>query len=88
MKVLIVGLALLAVVLSAPIAKADNSSFELQKVWNAEWAQQERINAEFSRIDREAARAFNGASGAGRQKAATCSPTSKGQILTCMNCQK
>jgi hypothetical protein len=88
MKTLILGLALLAVVLSVPIAKADNSSFELQKVWNAERAQQERINAEFSRIDRVAARAFNGASGAGRQKAATCLHTSEAQILTCMNCQK
>ena len=63
MKRLILSLALLVVVLSAPyvMAGGGNGSYELQKAWNAEQAQQQRISAELSRIDRDAARAVSGA---------------------------
>jgi|GEM_PF-3622051 len=85
MKRLILSLALLALLLSAPYAMAGggNASYELQKAWNAEQAQQERISAELSRIDRDAARAVSGASVPARQRAVTCPPTPKGQICMC-----
>jgi hypothetical protein len=90
MKRLILSLALLVVVLSAPyvMAGGGNGSFELQKAWNAEQAQQQRINAEFSKIDRDAARTLSGTSASAKQKAGICQPIQKDQIRTCMNCQE
>jgi hypothetical protein len=85
MKRLIVSLALLALLLSAPYAMAGggNGSYELQKAWNGEQTQQKRIASELSRIDRDAARATNGVSVPARQRAVTCPPTPKGQICMC-----
>lgn len=85
MKRLIVSLALLALLLSAPYAMAGGAgmSSALQEAWKAQQAQQQRINAEFSRIDRDAARAVSGASVPARPRAVTCPPTPKGQICMC-----
>jgi hypothetical protein len=83
MKRLIVSLVLFALVLSAPYAMAAGStSYELQKAWNAEQVQQERIAAELSKAERDAARAVSGTSVPARQRAVTC-PTPKGQICMC-----
>jgi hypothetical protein len=85
MKRLVLALVVLTVALltSYAMAGGGNTSFELQKAWNAEQAQQDKISAELSRIDRDAARAFSKAPVPIKQRAAGGQSSTNGPFCVC-----